>query len=473
MASRFHVISCSHLQSIKQPVDSACSVHSWEIGGNAVKEFARRTRFAAVALFTLTALGLSACSGTGQGSSDTAVNTVNAGLATSIDEAIAHALTLSGSDSAIVGLWGSNGAYLQAYGDGVNVSSPIRAAQASQPVMCALLLDLVDEGQLTLDRKVSEDLTRQVGLNDITYGQLCRATSGLADFKPRLSNIFINNPTRPWVDRELLAQGMAHSPLSWPGLDVHLSDTNAVLLGRALTSVTGTNLTELLHARVYGPAGMTSSSYPADPLVATALPSGAMPALTYPSSSGAPVCDAGVSEIPRVSPSMLQGAGATLTTVSDLKSFYERYLTGGFGGLTAEEITTSTSTDNPKRDEQGNPLPPAEDAVADPNAKLWAFGLEQVGPLYGMSGAMTGTLTASYHDPASGFTVVVALNNSSAGANFIRTLALQLAALASEAGNGPALDWKAEAQAATLTAAAICQPATETATDTATETAAG
>lgn len=422
-----------------------------------VSGFVRRTRLATISAVAVAALALSACSGSGSGGGDASVNTVSADLAAGINAAITNALPLSGSDSAIVGVWSSAGDYVQAYGDGVNPGSPIRAAQASQPVMCALLLDLVDEGRLTLDRTVSDDLPRQVGIDGITYGQLCRATSGLADFKPRISDIFANNPTRPWVDRELLAQGMAHSPLSWPGLDVHLSDTNALLLGRALAAVTGTNLTELLHARVYGPAGMTSSSYPSDPLTATALPSGSMTELTYPMSGGAPVCESGVATVSKVSPSMLQGAGATLTTVTDLKRFYERYLSGGYGGLSSADLTASTTTQNPTRDAQGNALPPEADAKADPNARLWAFGVEQVGPLFGLSGSMTGTLTAAYHDPASGFTVVVSLNNSSAGAGFVRTLALQLAALAGEAGAGPAVEWKAETEGAALTAAAICQ----------------
>jgi hypothetical protein len=57
--------------------------------------------------------------------------------------------------------------------------------------------------------------------------------------------------------------------------------------------------------------------------------------------------------------------------------------------------------------------------------------------------------------------VVVALNNSSAGAGFAKTLAFELAALSSEAGAGPELPWTAADQAGLLAQAAICQAAPE------------
>lgn len=423
--------------------------------------FGRRARAAAVSLISVAALTLTACSGSGPVQGDVSENTVDGALAASIDEAIAAAMQYSGSDSAIVGVWTGSGNYVQAYGDGVEAGSAIRGAQATQPVICALLLELAADGTIPLDRKVSEDLPRQVGIEGITYGQLCTAKSGLADFKAGLGDIFANNPTRPWSDRELFAQGLARSPLSWPGLDVHVSDTDALLLARALRVATGTAVSQLLQQHVFGPAGMSSSFYPVDTLARTALPGGGLEGSTYPSAGGAPVCEAGVVAVPQVSPSMLGGAGASVTTVTDLKNFYEQYLGGSFGGELASVVTEASPTANPERDGEGNPIVPEEGAVDDPNAQAWGFGVERLGSIYGRSGAITGTLTAAYHDPATGFSVVVVLDNSSTGAGFVRTLALQLAALAAEAGVGPQVAWAAADQGAALAAAAICQPAPE------------
>ncbi len=424
----------------------------------------RRRGVAAISLLAAAALALTGCTGNGFGGGAGEVNTIDAGLAGSIDEAVATAMQLSNSSSAIVGVWTGSGDYVHGYGEGVTAGSPIRAAQASQPVMCALLLDQVAQGRISLDRKISKDLPRQVGLDDITYAQLCNATSGLADFKaPAIVDIFANNPTRPWSDRELLAQALPHSPTNAPGTEVHSSDTNALLLARALREVTGTPLSQLIEDRVFNEAGMSSTEYPSDMATQTDLPHGGMTGLSYPSSGGAPVCTVpGEAEgevvaidptpVPQVSPSILGGAGATVTTVTDLKSFYEHYLAGAYGENSAELISNLTI---PAPAEGAEAAPPAEGEEAPaPPTNGWTFGLEKQGPLYGLSGGITGTITAAYHDPANKFTVVVSLNNSSAGAIFARTLAFELAAIA-----GEPVEWTVEDQAAALAARAVCQPA--------------
>lgn len=418
----------------------------------------RRAGVAAISLLAAAALALTGCTGGGNGGGPGEVNSIDAGLAGSIDEAVANAMQLSGSTSAIVGVWTGSGDYVHAYGEGISADSRIRAAQASQPVMCALLLSLVDEGKLKLDRKISKDLPRQVGIEGITYGQLCDATSGLADFKSaNLIDIFANNPTRPWSDRELLAQSLAHSPVNEPGAGQQVSDTGSLLLARALRQQTGTPVPQLLEEHVFAPAGMGNSAFPNDPATQTTLPDGSLTGLSYPSSGGAPVCSvAGATEgetvavepvpVPEVSPSMLGAAGATVTTVTDLKNFYERYVAGEFGKGSAERVTSLSAPP---------PAPPAEgEEVPEPPVDGWTFGLEKQGPLYGMSGSITGTLTAAYHDPAGKFSVVVALNNSSAGSAFVRALAFQLAALA-----GDGVEWSAEDQGAALAERAVCQPA--------------
>lgn len=425
----------------------------------------RRKGVAAISLLAAASLSLTACTSGGFMGGDDEVNTVDAALATSVDEAIASAMQLSGSDAAIVGIWSETGEYVHGYGEGIVASSPIRAAQASQPVMCALLLDLVEEGKLELDRELSKDLPRQVGLTGMTYGQLCDATSGLADFKSTgLRDIFANNPLRPWSDRELLAQSLAHSPLSEPGAAQNVSDTGSLLLARALRELTGQSVHSLLEDHVYSAAEMNSSFYPTDLLTEVELPGDGMSGLTYRASGGSPVCtapgeeegttvDLEPSDASQVSPSMLSGAGATVTTVTDLKRFYEQYLANGFGGEAQAGITTTLSAPPPPAPAEGEEAP-AE--PVEPPTNGWTFGLEKQGNLYGMSGAMTGTITASYHDPATGFSVVVSLNNSSAGAGFAQALAYQLAALA----QGTA-DFTVEDQGARLAELAVCQPPVE------------
>ena len=417
-----------------------------------IPRFAPRTRLLAVGAIVVAALGLTACTDGDSVTSSADVNTVDPALASGIDDAIASAMQQSGSTEAVVGVWGNDGSeYLRGYGDsGVDGSFSIRGAQATQPVMCALMLDLVDEGTIDLDGKVSEDLTRQSGIEDVTYRQLCEMRSGIADYKSGFADIFANNPTRPWAEQELLAQGLSRSPESWPGLDFHQSDSNLVLLARALKVKTGLEIPDLLRDHVFSDANMGATYFPA--LNSTTISGDTLQGLTYPSSGGKAVCDAEPVEVAEVSPSMLAGAGATVTTVTDLKNFYDGYLSGTFGGESAGVVTEAFPTKNPERDENGEPT---EEIAMD--GRLWSFGVEKVGPLYGRSGSITGTLTAAYSDPDSSFSVVVSLNNSSAGAGFAKSLAFKLASLAQAQGVAPELTWSAEEQTEALAKAAVCQ----------------
>ncbi|MFC5336997.1 serine hydrolase domain-containing protein [Leucobacter denitrificans] len=410
-------------------------------------------KVAILSVLTVAALGLTACTGGEAGTRDSDVNTVSAEVATSFDEAVANALTLSGSTEAVVGVWNGDTAYVQGFGDGVDAATRFRAAQSSQPVMCALLLSLVEEGELSLDRKITKDLTRQSGVDEVTYRQLCDQTSGLADFKKGLSDRVTNNPTRPWPEQELIAYGLAESPLPWAGENVNLSDTNALVLDRSIRLHTHLKTANLLQLRVFTPAGMTSSSYPSD-FDDTEIPQSSLTPLTYPSSGGAPVCEAEAGTLSGLSTSMIQGAGASLTTVTDLKKFYDAYLSGDFGG--GQDTTEVRPAKNPERDEQGNPT-----SEPDTEGRQIGFGgIEKIGPLFGRSGSVTGTISAAYSDPETGLTVIVALNNSSAGSGFAQALAFQLAAL-----TGAELPWTAEEQGALLTERAVCQTPPEEAAE--------
>lgn len=397
-------------------------------------------------------LTLTACTESNSGSGNSDQNTVSPEIAGAVDEAVANALTLSGSSEAVVGVWqGDDAAYVRGYGDGVSAATTFRGAQASQPVICALLLDLVGKDQLALGRKVSKDLPRQATISDVTYGQLCDQKSGLADFKGGLTDRFTNIPTRPWPEQELIANGLARSPLAWPGKNVNLSDTNALVLDRAIRLNSREDTSELLKRFVFDPAGMKATSYP-ESFSDTEIPSGSLKPTTYPVAGGSPVCDAGITDITALSPSMMRGAGSTLTTVTDLKDFYSKFLSGGFGGEDLAHVVSEFSpAKNPDRDENGEPT-----SEPDTAGTQIGFGVEKVGPLVGRSGAMTGSLTAAYSDPATGLTVVVALNNSSAGAGFSQALAFQLAAL-----TGAELPWSAEDQGGRLGELAVCQAAPE------------
>lgn len=408
-----------------------------------------RSRTKLASLLAATALLLTACTSSDVKKYDDNADSLGGELSESIDDAVIQAMGLSHSSQAVVGVWTADGERVQAYttddapSTEIDANALFRGAQTTQPVMCALLLDMVNEGLVSLDREVAVDLPRQTGIGDVTYGQLCDGTSGLADFKKGISDIYITNPTRHWSTGEKIAASLIRDELSWPGLDVHRSDSNAVLLGRALSVVADEPLRRLLRDRVYLPAGMNSSYYP-DSEQLTIEDENHLTGASY---LPGPNCEADPVTLTEVSPSILGGAGATVTTAGDLQRFYTHYLEGGFGGAHADVITETKPTKNPERDDNGEPT----EEVAEGGVQR-GFGVLNHGELWGFDGSMPGTISAAWTNPETGFTVVVALNNSTAGAGFASNLAKQLAAITGDAGE----HWTAEDMGAALAEAAVC-----------------
>lgn len=411
-------------------------------------KFRSRTVFAS--LLVTSALLVTACTSSEIVPFDDNANSLSQSLSTEVAEAVQGAMALSKSTQAIVGVWSADGDLVEAYAtegasQDFDANALFRGAQTTQPVLCALLLDMVETGEVSLDREVAQDLPRQTGIGDITYRQLCDGTSGLADFKGKFQNIYLTNPTRSWPTGEKIAESLIRERLSWPGLDVHRSDSNAVLLGRALSVAAGEDLDTLLFERVFVPAEMNSSSYP-DTEVLTIPGDNVMTGISYPPG---PQCEADPLDFSEQSSTILGAAGATFTNVGDLKRFYEHYLSGTFGGADASIVTETKSTKNPERDENGEPTGEAEESLTHRG-----FGVMQLGPLWGFDGSVPGTISSAWHNPDTGFTVVVALNNSTAGAGFATTLARQIAAIMGEAGDA----WTAEEMAESLVNLEVCAP---------------
>lgn len=409
-----------------------------------------RSRTVLASLLATSALLLTACTSSGIVPFDDNADSLAQGLSGEVADAVTNAMALSKSTQAIVGVWSDEGDLVEAFvtegaSEDFDANALFRGAQTTQPVMCALLLDMVQAGEVSLDREVAQDLPRQTGIGDITYRQLCDGTSGLADFKGKFQNIYLTNPTRSWPTGEKIAESLIHHRLSWPGLDVHRSDSNAVLLGRALSVVAGEDLDTLLFNRVFVPAEMNSTSYP-DNEVLTVPGDNVMTGIAFPPG---PQCEADPLDLTEQSSTILGAAGASFTNVGDLKRFYEHYLSGTFGGADASLITETKSTKNPERDENGEPTGEAEESLTHRG-----FGVIQMGPLWGFDGALPGSISSAWHNPDTGFSVVVALNNSTAGAGFATSLARQIAAIMGEAGEA----WTAEEMAESLANLEVCAP---------------
>ncbi|MRX43408.1 serine hydrolase domain-containing protein [Agromyces kandeliae] len=101
-----------------------------------------------------------------------------------------------------------------------------------------------------------------------TVDHLLSHTAGVADYfdgpvtsGPRMRDLVVSEPDRLWTPADLLAVSRDRQrPVGRPGERFQYSDTGFVLLGRIVEETTGRAFHEVLHERIFAPAGMRDSA---------------------------------------------------------------------------------------------------------------------------------------------------------------------------------------------------------------------
>ena len=415
----------------------------------------RRRRIAPVAVL-LTALVLSGCTG---GTIDPAARfdhvdgTLDEAVTTNLQALLDEAVALSGSSGGVAGVWvpwagewqGATGS--ARFDEGASAATPetgFHMASVTTEVTCTVLLRLVDEGTVALDDQVAEYVDWVPGLDGITLDQLCRHTSGLADYYPVLRSHFVRNPERVWPAGELLASGLALPRVGPPGEQWSYSRTGVLLLSLALERRTGRSWNDLARQYVLGPLGLDDTELPSPTDTAQGESLGGYSAGI--AQNGAIDC-AVLLDDSNQSSSMGGAAAGALTSHDDLHRLSEAFATGA---LVSEHSAR----------EQWSPTPLGGDA---PAWQQWGLGGGEYGPMRGTAGEAPGALTAAFTDPESGLTVAVALNNSTSGDAFVREVAFAFASIASKASPAPEhqqplveLPWSLEQATAKMRELAKC-----------------
>ncbi|MEU5697053.1 serine hydrolase domain-containing protein [Actinosynnema sp. NPDC020468] len=206
-------------------------------------------------------------------------------------------------------------------GGPVSYDSRFRAASVTKPFVATVVLQLVGEGRVALDRSVSTYLPGLLPDGDrITVRNLLQHTSGLYDY---LRDLYATPEEqergllRHWEPRQLLALATA-KPLDFPpGAKWEYSNTNYVVLGQLIERVTGRSWRDEVQRRVLKPVGMRDSSIPTDRVD-----------LPWPHAHGYLYVDGRRVDGTRLNPTSTDAAGALVSTTADL----DRFWTALFGG---------------------------------------------------------------------------------------------------------------------------------------------
>ncbi len=123
----------------------------------------------------------------------------------------------------------------------------------SKTFLAALILQLADEGRLSLDDPVVRWLPTAAAPADATLRELLDHTSGIYDFfsNPAIDPALLADRRRAWTPARAL--GYMRSPYCPPGTCWHYSNSNYVLLGQVVQRVTGNPVSTELRRRFLGP----------------------------------------------------------------------------------------------------------------------------------------------------------------------------------------------------------------------------
>lgn len=341
-----------------------------------------------------------------------------------MQDAVTHALTASGASGAIVGVWVPwSGTWVTGVGsqkpggEGGELSTDMsfRIADVTRLMTCDVLYALADDGTVKLDAPVEEYVSGTAAMDDITLLDLCNGTSGIGSSEATAKNAWLNTPAREWAPLELASYGLGQARTA-PHTTYRDSDAGYLLLGLALERASNLTAAELIAKYVATPLGLTSTALPAP---AAAAPStGAVMNGHYLSAvEGGYNCAAPV-DITTLSSSTGYTDSGVVSTIDDL------------GRYAQAEAAQALRDKDAKPARYGAPLPAYDGA---PSWFQATGGGYLAGSMVGQQGWTPGYVTAAYSDPATGFTVAVALNDSTAGATFAQFLAWELAAIASKA----------------------------------------
>jgi D-alanyl-D-alanine carboxypeptidase len=308
----------------------------------------------------------------------------------------------------LVGVWDpAKGVYTGAFGTSdlatgaaASVRDTVRIGSLTKTFVATVVLQLVAEGKLALDgtvgRYVPALAARYPPIGTRTVEQLLSMRSGLPDYAAAVTGRIGSEPaltSKVWTADELIEQGMKAGPVTPAGATpASYSNTNYIVLGEIVRTVTGTSLADLVTTRLLGPDGLTHTAYP--PPGDTRLAS--------PASHGY-VMAGGVGR--------LTTAGGTFRAGTDVSDWTESW--GGDAGImssTVEDLARWAATGFGS-DTLPEPLRTARArTVKLAHLGEYGLGLQKLGAWSGHLGGVPGWSTLALRNATSGAIVVVAMN---------------------------------------------------------------
>lgn len=262
------------------------------------------------------------------------------------------------------------------------MSWPLRSITKSYTV--TLLLQLVDEGKVSLDDTIGEYVEGVTNGERITLRELAGMSSGNADYtNDDFIGVFSADPARIFTLDELNGFMLGTPAQFEPGAEHVYTNANTNLLGAVVEKVTGQPFAEVLDERILAPLELDQTRYILD-----------IASWSEPHASGyGPAADP--REPMTQNFSIFGPAGSMISTLDDGRVWAQTLATGAL-------LDPATQTER----EQGAPLD------AGPPYDTYALGMGETNGWWGHNGEGLGFTAAVFHNPATGASIVVFANES-------------------------------------------------------------
>ncbi len=273
-----------------------------------------------------------------------------------------------------------------ATGDPMNIDYQYRIGSISKTFTGLVILQLVDEGLVKLTDTIDKYVTGVPSGDVVTIKELLSHTSGLPEYtsNPDFWNAVSANKLRHFTSQDLLDYGWALPMQSAPGTVFSYCNTNFILLGKVIESVSPNHesVESAINRRVIDRLQLTHTFFPTAETFTQAYIHGYHPvglitmedwSLESPSYSGA--------------------AGGIISTVPDLAKYVKALYDGTLVSAATQNQRLSEWTDT------GYPF------------YQYGLGWLRMWGFYGHNGSIPGYVNHAVYDPTTGMTIVLMLNS--------------------------------------------------------------
>ncbi|MCH0559502.1 serine hydrolase [Streptomyces sp. MUM 16J] len=318
-------------------------------------------------------------------------------VARQLDAAVQQVMSEANVPGVMVGVWTpGQPSYVRSFGVADKTTGrrmtpglSMRIGSETKTFTVTALLQLADQGKVSLDDPIGEYIDGVPNGSDITLRQLADMRSGLFNYTQDEGFVkaLTSDPQRPFTPQQLLSYAFRHPVLFPPGQKFSYCNTNLILLGLVVEKESGQPIGNYIEQHILAPTGMGQTLFP----TGSEFPSPHAQGYSNQTANGQ------VADTADWDPSWAWAAGAMVSTLHDLHIWAPTVATG--------QLPDGSRLISPAMQAQRLTFPPGPVPGAG-----YGLGIFNVHGWIGHNGSLPGYESLTLYLPATRTSLVVLLN---------------------------------------------------------------